>query len=275
MLGVMRCWSIALLLTAPLLAQELEDEAFSVSGSVLTPSRKPADAAVYLWDGLAGDRPLATGRTDEQGKFKLTVSWGDAARRDHPFGPVRVVVHQPGLARAERSCTPGARGTEFRLVKPARWAGSVRSAAGDPLPGAPVVARQGLIRLATTTDEQGRFSFADLAPGTTSVSADATGYRAGTLLKAPFEFKLQALPLVQGSVLDAKTNRPLAGVHVVVLDADAAAETDSDGKFALEVEGGCRCGSRVPRWVCDRPFQVRRRCTTAASRRTGERDDRR
>ncbi|MHC4940191.1 MAG: carboxypeptidase regulatory-like domain-containing protein [Planctomycetota bacterium] len=231
----MRRWSIALLLTAPLLAQE--ETAFLVSGTVTSHTGKPVVASVHVFDALSDDRALARGSTDEQGNFTLRIGLVDAARRDHPFGPVRVAIHSPGLARAERVVLPGGR-TEVKLGKAAVWAGIVKSRGGEPLPGAPVVAEQGSIRLATTSDENGRFAFADLGAGKTRITADATGYRAQIREGGPFVFDLEPLPLCKGTVVDGRTKEPLAGVHLVSLAGNAEAETDAEGRFAMEIEGG-------------------------------------
>jgi len=223
---------LALLLFAP------EEPAFTVAGRVLRPDGKPAEAAVYLWDALAGDRPLAQGRTDADGRFYLRVSRSAAARREHPFGPVRVAVHEPGLARAERRAVPGDAALSFRLARPAKWEGTVKSRAGDPLPGAPVVARQGSIELATTTGEDGRFSFRDLGPGKTSVTADATGFRAATIGEGALAFVLDPLPVVEGQLVDADSLEPLAGAVLVALEGNVVAESGADGRFSMEMEGG-------------------------------------
>ncbi|MHC4409409.1 MAG: carboxypeptidase regulatory-like domain-containing protein [Planctomycetota bacterium] len=190
------------------------------------------------WDALADDRPLAEGQTDETGAFRLVVTRIAAARREHPFGPVRVVVRSHGFARSQRIAVAGEESVRFALVKPAVWAGVVNSQAGEPLPGAPVIARQGGMRFATTTDEQGRFAFDEIGPGKTLITADATGYRAATIEKGRLAFALAPLPMLKGQVLDAATRMPLVGVHLVALAGDVEAESDSEGRFALEMEGG-------------------------------------
>ena len=111
----MRTWTALFLLASILAAQGVDDTAeegtsadeaaaddtaFSVAGTVVTSKDKPADAMVHVWDALAPDRLLASGRTDEDGQFSVEVSRSAAARREHPFGLVSVVVHQPGWAQS-------------------------------------------------------------------------------------------------------------------------------------------------------------------------------
>jgi hypothetical protein len=241
MLGGMRCWTIALLLAALLGslsgAQDPEEAAFELAGTVLTASGKPANAAVFVWDALAEDRLLAEARTGEDGRFSVAVTREAAARREHPFGPVTVVVHQPGLARAQVEATPGTRDLAFKLQKPGTWEGTVHGADGTALPGAEMAAIQGRTRIATTTDEQGHFYFSDLAPAATVVTADATGYRAATIREGKLAFVLERLPMAHGRLIDSVSKKALEGASIVDLASNTRAVTDDGGRFALEMDG--------------------------------------
>lgn len=237
MLCGMKCWIIGVLLALPAWAQDADESAFELAGNVRTATGKPADAAVFVWDSLAEDRLLAQGRTDEKGRFLVTISREAAARREHPFGPVTIVVHQPGLARAPAAATPGARNLRFKLEKPGVWEGTVHSSDGTALPGAEVVAQQGRTRVATTTDEEGHFYFSDLAAAPTIVTADATGYRAATVREGALALVLERLPTTRGRLIDAVSKKALVGASIVDLGSNARAFTDDGGRFAIEMDG--------------------------------------
>jgi len=251
----MQRWFVSLLLVcAPLFAQEGEDVAFSVSGRVVTAAGRPcAGASVHLWDALAGDRPLARTIADEAGNFELAVPLSAIARRDHPFGPVRIEAHQAGRARVGGRVRPGAKDVRIVLPKPAKWTGVVRDPKGNPLPGAPIIAEQGELRFATTTDANGEYTFAEMGDGRvdlgqaevrkggTWITLTAEGHASKRFAAAAGErvdVKLDAVPIRRGRVIDAKTKQPLAGVRIVALGgaSPVAAVSDSEGRFALEVE---------------------------------------
>jgi len=61
------------------------------------------------------------------------------------------------------------------LLRAAEHRGTV-TAAGLPLPGAVVHAKQGEHKLTTTTDESGAFRFADLADGTWTIEVESLGF---------------------------------------------------------------------------------------------------
>ena len=251
----MHRWLVSLLaVCAPLLAQDAEDPAFSVSGQVVTSAGRPCEGAhVQLWDALAADRPLARAVADKDGQFELTVTRSAIARREHPFGPVRIEASKVGRARVGGRIAPGTSKLRIVLPKPAKWSGVLRNAAGDPLPGAPVEARQGDLRFATTTDEQGAYAFIDMGAGRmdlglkeathhiTWIQLSAEGHVAKRFAAAAGELvdeKLVARPVKQGRIVDAGTKQPLAGVRVLALRVATPVETvsDEDGKFAIEVE---------------------------------------
>src|SRR5215471_18671879 len=78
--------------------------------------------------------------------------------------------------------------------------GTVKSG-GLPVPGATVVATQGDQRQATTTDENGQYSFADLKDGVWKIEVDMLGFaklsnEVGIAYDAPApEWNLKFLPL--------------------------------------------------------------------------------
>lgn len=245
----MNRWWLLLVLVGPLLAQEeeeVEEIAFSVAGQVVTDAGRPcANAQVHVWDALAGDRPLAHGRTDDKGGFRLDVTRTAAARRSHPFGPVRVVARAAGRARNFMRASAGSSEIRLTLARPGKWAGVVTDAQGTPLPGAPVRASQGSVQFNTTTDETGRFSFGDMAPGEAQITFRAAGHETRVVRAAagePLAIQLAPMPLVSGRVLGAGSERGLAGAHLVCLSGDAPVATDTaiDGAFRIEAAAGSR-----------------------------------
>ncbi|MEM8885359.1 MAG: carboxypeptidase regulatory-like domain-containing protein [Planctomycetota bacterium] len=238
----MRRTLILTLIALPVAAQEAEEVLYRVEGEVRTDLGKPASGAIVtLWDALAADRMLADGQAADDGSFRLAVTRADAARRDHAFGPLRLVVHRTGYGRIERRLRPGDAPLRLKLGKAGEWVGIVRNERGDPLPGAPVIAQQGELRMATTTDEEGRYRFEDLTPSAMVITADADGYRpVQRIVPRPEEtiFVLETRPLREGTVLDAKTKKPLVGVLITARGAGSTTMSDYDGKFALEVDQG-------------------------------------
>jgi len=252
----MQRWLVSLLFVcAPLLAQDEEDVAFSVAGQVVTKAGRACDGAtVQLWDALASDRPLARAITDKEGAFELKVTLGAIARREHPFGPVRIEALQPGRARVGGRVAPGARKLRIVLPKPAKWVGVVRDPEGNPLPGAPVRAEQGELRFATTTDENGAYAFRDMGDGrmdlgqptfmehATRIFIRAEGHAQRRIAAAagePVDLKLVRVPVGKGRVLEHGSSEPMARVRLVALDGSSPVETmtDGDGNFEIEVEG--------------------------------------
>ena len=80
-----------------------------------------------------------------------------------------------------------------------RHAGVVRSA-GQPIPGAVVTAAQGERKLATTTDEDGRYALEGLSPGVWALEVQMTGFRPARQTvqipgpAAPLEWSLEVQP---------------------------------------------------------------------------------
>jgi len=109
------------------------------------------------------------------------------------------------------------------------------------------------------TDEEGAFSFSDVAPGGVEVRADAVRHQAAELkgLEAKpgqeltgIELVLPAAASVEGRVV-APDGRPVPGAEVTVVSADSAggfafpdlfAQTDGDGRYVLD---GVPPGSRT------------------------------
>ena len=87
-----------------LLGQELDETVFSIEGVVVDAKGKArAGAVVQLWDELSEERFLGQARSDAAGRFSVAVTLAAVARREHPFGPVLIVVSGPGLARVRQT----------------------------------------------------------------------------------------------------------------------------------------------------------------------------
>jgi len=245
----MKRWWLLFLFAGTLFAQEeeeVEEIAFSVAGQVVTDAGRPcANARVHVWDALAGDRPLAHGRADDKGRFRLDVTRTAAARRDHPFGPVRIVARAAGRARNSMRASAGSSEIRLALARPGTWVGVVTDMSGTPLPGAPVRATQDGVPFNTTANESGLFSFADMAQGEAQITIRAAGHETRVVRAAagePLTVKLAPMPLVQGRVVGGAGGRGLAGAHLVCLSGDAPVATDtaSDGSFRIEAAAGTR-----------------------------------
>jgi protocatechuate 3,4-dioxygenase beta subunit len=90
------------------------------------------------------------------------------------------------------------------------------------------------------TDAQGRFRMW-VAPSTTRVRASAQGYSSRSLTVEPpatIELALTPASSLAGTVVDANTNEPVAGVRVLAwelaYDDGGAAVTDDSGKFRID-----------------------------------------
>ncbi|MHC4952564.1 MAG: carboxypeptidase regulatory-like domain-containing protein [Planctomycetota bacterium] len=249
----MRICLVALLIATALHAQEEEEVAFSVAGRVVTTEgKKCAGAAVFLWDALAEDRPLAKGFTNDEGAFSLEVFYSAAARRDHPFGPVRVVAEATGRARVGQTVAVGTKTAKLIAPKPGKWEGVLTDAKGNALPGAPVRARHGDLAFATTTDEDGRFAFRNMGPGESFVTVSAAGHGSKRVHAASGErlvLALHRVPTETGRILDAETKQPIKGARLVALDTGTPVETvtDAQGRFAIEGTAGNKSAVAVYR----------------------------
>ena len=244
-----RCW-LLLLLGGLVFAQdegaEVDEVAFLVAGIVRTEAGKRCvNARIHVWDALTGDRPLARGTTDDTGVFRIDVLQSAAARREHPFGPVRIVVEADGRARVSQQAT--VRSQLLRIVspRPGKWSGTLRGESERPLPGAPISARQAGMRFETTTDENGRFVFGAMAPGEARITLRAAGHETRVVDAASgkaLDVQLKPLPLAEGRLLDAESKRPIANARLVALGGESPIETttDDDGRFRMEAGSGQR-----------------------------------
>lgn len=122
----------------------------------------------------------------------------------------------------------------------ARISGVVTSAEGsNPVPGISVhVEGQ-----AVTTNDEGQYELADLDPGTYTIRVEAEGYEAWSrevVLKAGSTYLLdialspvrQSYGQVRGTIRDAQTGDPVAGVAISLAGEDRV--TDEQGRFTFD-----------------------------------------
>jgi hypothetical protein len=127
-------------------------------------------------------------------------------------------------------------------------AGTVTDATtGAALAGAPVSLSNGA---STTTDGNGAYVFASLPAGSYTVTASPAGYGAAsqtatvsTGVSAIANLAATAAPAppnstITGTVSDASSGAPLAGVRVTTQPATASTTTASNGSYSLSVPAG-------------------------------------
>lgn len=241
---------------APRAAEDLwtVDRLHDLHGVVLDASGAPSsDATVFvhgthwgnpmaLWAGASAELGcVAELRTDMQGRFRVPLELGQF---------YDVIAEAPGCGRVTAGRRLAGERIVLQLTAPRRVFGRVL------LDGAPVP--EALVRLGpklahsiasqltvdtVRTDSEGRYEVARLAPGAYLVEPSAPGLVAlwPTLVDVAHEdverdLELERGRVVRGRVVEAATGSPVAGcsVRVGVTGVVAAAESDADGRFAIE-----------------------------------------
>jgi hypothetical protein len=234
------------LLASLALAQEPEDPvAFTVGGRVLDPDREAlAGLRVEAWDRMEPERYLAQTVTGAKGRFLLAVRASAAARRDHPYGPILLVVRSAGMAEARLEAQAGARGVEVSTAPAVVIRGVVRDHEGNGVPAA--VVRAWSVWLAvmppdppavieeTTTDEEGRFVLHRFAEKMLTAYVNADGIQALGTVSADRvrEIRLPPAARAGGRLLDAETGAPIAGARLMY-GTRPMGETDAAGRFSV------------------------------------------
>jgi protocatechuate 3,4-dioxygenase beta subunit len=186
----------------------------------------------------------------------FTDSNGNAEMADARGLHLRVVVESPGFPRKVASIERAGELIQIALEQGVLVEGSVTAVRGrQAVTGALVTLVSDGTRRTTRTDSEGRYRFADTAPGVVHVSVSHPDFagesREATVVRAnradrPFE--LEAVDLAEpggaeGDVVDAD-GKPVAGVRVSVGPAPAylptgalppgMTQTDGRGHFKLE-----------------------------------------
>ncbi|OIV38639.1 MFS transporter [Mangrovactinospora gilvigrisea] len=195
-------------------------------------------AAVTLID--ASGRQLGRTTSEEDGSYALAV----------PGAGSYVLIGAAGGQRPQaETVVVGDRGLEHDLLLPAGTSLVGTVLGGDPvgpLAGALVVATdaQGQVVASGAAGADGTFRFAELAPGTHTLTASHDGHRpAATLVEVAAgtetrqELRLSAGARLAGVVRAQSGDRPLADARVTLMDSAggvvAATLTDEDGRYAF------------------------------------------
>ncbi len=249
------------------------EPAAEIAGRVVNEDGLPIAGAELAATFQSGSRRLpnsvverggAAAHSDARGRFRL--------RRLIPGAPYYLFLERSGFARQRRDI--GAPGTgesaeiELVLRRGSRGIGRVVDAEERPVAGAEVTSRRAeaaaemALRLSTprdvpvleertTSDAQGRFETARLAPGRYLFEVAAVGYAPVSVLgievpRGAAEVDLGTVVLapgvaVGGRVVDTR-GRPLAGAGIFVVDhgtwrparsGEPAAESGEDGRFVI------------------------------------------
>ncbi len=174
-------------------------------------------------------------RTDDEGKFLMQLAKG---KEWH----VRASHEEYHQSATQSFSSPDPKNLVVEYLLDPITTGTIVGIAIDAITGEPIT--NATIKIAgqtVITDREGRFRVKEIEAGDVAVSGGQSGYRADAqtitleALKTA-EARLVLEPITQGSVagtvVDAATNRTLAGVRVSV--AGQTTQTGSDGQFLIE-----------------------------------------
>ncbi|MDF1699661.1 MAG: carboxypeptidase-like regulatory domain-containing protein, partial [Planctomycetota bacterium] len=193
--------------------------------------------------GVPDGPALDTTITNDKGEFIVGPSPENGYAKVRAEAPGYAPTIQPVRTRGARADLILERGGALQL--------KLLDAQGKRVAGAEVIPHAGTVVTAVATTDDGMAHFAALPTGTGSLVVTKPGYgavRDGNVAVAPGETEERTLILpdaieVEGSVVDAETQRPLAGALVTVRyqnlpsleDAPEkeVATTDEEGRFKL------------------------------------------
>lgn len=179
--------------------------------------------------------------TDPNGEYSINdIQPGsydlDASAAGYEAVSVEVKLQNNSTTKVDLSLVPGG----------GSISGTVTDAvSSSPISGATIQIFQGSTLIAIeTTNVSGNYSSPQLAPGTYTLVATATGYRdqaVGAMVEAGnitiVDFSLSTLPgAIAGTVTDAVTTNPIQGATVTAYSgsiAIASADTDASGNYTL------------------------------------------
>jgi len=191
---------------------------------------------------------VASALTGADGKYQLTVAEGQllVAARSADYAPqARYVELGPNGAVADFALVPG--GVIEGVVRDER--------SKQPVAGAAVSARidaQAMLLVdpgarRVTAGADGKFRIAGLRPGAYQLGARAGAQRSKTPTLvgigvadqiSDVELLVGSGPVVRGTVVDADSNQPVAGAHVVVFgEGRGGDDATADAKGAFVIEG--------------------------------------
>ena len=201
----------------------------SITGSVTDAENGSPIAGATVTDGTR------TATTDSLGKYTIAAV---------PAGIYEVAASKEGYESSSLTVTVSERATAVanlslnEIVIPGTIAGTVTDAKdGAPIVGAVV---SDVTRM-TTTDATGKYTIADVPPGTYQVTASKSGYHSSSLTVTVLEGTTNVADLslseiivpgtITGMVSDAKDGSPIAGA--VVTDGTRTTTTDATGKYTI------------------------------------------
>jgi uncharacterized membrane protein len=202
-----------------------------VPGSITGSATDAKDGSPMVGATVSDGTRAAT--TDAFGKYTIV---------DVPAGSYQVVASKAGYQSSSLTVTVVAGATAIanfslsQIILPGSITGSVANAKGSPIVGAAV---SDGTRTATT-DATGKYTIANVPPGTYQVVASKEGYESssrtvsvlqGATAIANFSLSQIILPgSITGSVIDAKGS-PIVGAAVT--DGTRTATTDASGKYTI------------------------------------------
>ncbi len=224
---------------AAVAAQEEEDPIeLALPGVVVSAAGEHLSGVrVEAWDALEPSRFLCEGASGADGRFLLALRRSDLARREHAFGPLRLVAVGEGLATAVTEASAGAREARLVVSPAVPIRGSVVDADGAPVPGAIVRGYEGGIFEETTAVEDGTFVLRRFAAGASlEAYRDHVGLAARLPKGAEPRLVLPRVAPVRGRIVALGSGEPVAGARLFWRDR-VVGEADASGAFAVAVDG--------------------------------------
>jgi protocatechuate 3,4-dioxygenase beta subunit len=218
---------------------ELDREAVLEGRVVLLPDETPVGGVRLTLMLDLGGRPLATTDRVETSAVDGSFRFGELAP-----GRVSLTVTHPGLGSqavvGDASREEGAPPLIVRLSAQARIVGRVLDPEGRPVPGAAVRALPSFIQSLwqdATTDEDGRFAFESLAPGSVRVVWVPHRPEWGRVLSRTVELKAG-----EQTTVDLRAEKAAATLTGEVRDAEGPVAKAAIGLFPVDAEPGTNQG---------------------------------
>ncbi len=214
---------------------------FAVGGRIVGRDNKPAPGlAVQVWDALAVQRFLGQGTTGPKGRFLIALRADELKRREHPWGPLLLVVRGPGVADRRLQIAPGTRKATIHVEPSVPRKKRILDHEGQPLPALVVRGRVPASNWweETTTTEDGSFEFLRMPAGALTLQVVGEGF----VLERKWtdgDLLVPELKPVRGIVTGPKG--PIEWAEIVTttsLGPRVVAVTDERGRFDVAAIGG-------------------------------------